>query len=92
MSGLLGNMPHAQLYAMRDQVTDKELQELLAGYEHRAFARELVRDRPWMAASLVPAIPAYYLGKKLGLLNARTEGSLEQMLQGYRGIYEGLLK
>ena len=84
-------MSHAELYSMRDSVEDQELQNEIAAKEHRAFARQWVQDNPVVApASLLFAIPGYSAAKKLGLLRARTPGSLDEMAEAYRGLGEGL--
>ena len=82
MSGLLGNMSHAELMALRDK-SPPDRQSALAPYEHRAFARESTAENPLMALSLATAIPAYQLAKLLKLQNSSTGPSLEQMRQGY---------
>ena len=92
MSGLLGNLDkrsHADLYSLRDKLPVDQ-QSLVAPYEHRAFAREVIADSPIMALSLSLGIPAYQLAKLLGITQSRTGPSLEQMKQGYVGIGEGL--
>jgi hypothetical protein len=89
MSGLLGNLSHAELMALREK-SPPERQGMLAPYEHRAFAREATAENPLMALSLATAIPAYQLAKLLRLHGSRTGPSLEQMRQGYVGIGEGL--
>lgn len=88
----LAPLDHATLWNMRDKTSDPRLQALLAPYEHRAFAREAVRDNPLMALSLLVATPLYTAGKAAGLLGARSPASWEEMKQGLLGIGEGLLK
>jgi len=59
--------------------------------EHRAFAREWTQENPLLAVpSLTFAIPGYAIAKKLGLIGARTQPSLEQVGQSYMGIWDGL--
>ena len=89
----LSNLDHATLYMMRARAQDQALQDLLAGYEHRAFAREAVAEKPWMALPIALATPLYQ-GAKLvpGLMNSRSKPSFSQMGQGLLGVYEGLLK
>ena len=86
----MATAPHAQLYMARAKATDPEIQGLLAGYEHRAFAREAVEDNPLMALSLLVATPAYQLAKMSGLTGSRSKPSMSQMGQGLLGIGEGL--
>jgi len=66
-------------------------QKMLAPAEHRAFAREWTRERPLLApASLAVAIPAYTLAKTLGIVKARSPASLKEMVEGFKGIADGL--
>lgn len=87
----LAPLDHATLWRMREGATP-DLQALLAPYEHRAFAREAVKDNPLMALSLLVATPLYTAGKAAGLLGARSPASWEEMKQGLLGIGEGLLR
>lgn len=87
----LAQLSHADLYRMRSQKGAN--QGMLGPYEHRAFAREFAGERPLAAALSLPfAIPAYSLSKKLGISNARSPASLEEMKQAYIGLMEGLMK
>ena len=90
-TGILGAMSHADLYRLRQQTQDPELQNLLAGYEHRAFAREATAENPWLAPSLAVATPLYQLYKLLGLGASRSQPSMNQAVQGLTGVGEGLL-
>ena len=89
--GLL-NLDHATLLALRKQAKDRELQNLLAGYEHRAFAREAVQENPLMALSIGAAIPLYQAYKLTPWSKSRSDPSFDQMTQGLLGIKEGLFK
>lgn len=71
---------------------NQALQDLLAGYEHRAYARETSKDNPWMGASIAVSTPLYQLAKLAGLTNSRSAPSLSQMGQGLLGVGEGLLQ
>jgi hypothetical protein len=82
-------LSHAELVRLREQNPD--LQEVLAPYEHRAFAREYVGANPLMAVGMLGAIPGYQLYKMTGQSGARTKPSLQQMVQGFRGTGEGLM-
>jgi phage tail tape-measure protein len=89
----LGKMSHADLVRFRDLYkSDDYMQGILAPYEHRAFAREWVKDTKGNAALSLPfAIPAYQAAKALGLGGAdATPPSLEQAVEGFRGLGEGL--
>jgi hypothetical protein len=76
---------------MRGMAKDKDTQDMLAGYEHRAFAREAVGENPLMALPITAAIPLYQLVKLLGTTQSRSSPSWEQMGQGLMGVKEGLL-
>ncbi len=91
--GLLDGIDTAdqvELLRRRKLATDPGLQALLAGREHRAYARETVQDNPLMALSLLVATPAYQLAKLGGMTNSRSAPSFSQMGQGLLGIGEGL--
>jgi hypothetical protein len=91
LAELLARMPSSSLLNLRANVpSGSPTQELLAPYEHRAFAREEVGRNPLMALPISAAIPAYQGWKALGQGGARTPPSLEQLLQGYLGVKEGL--
>ena len=97
MAGLLDTDPalldHATLYRMRREAKDKATQDLLAGFEHRAFAREAVGENPFLAPSLLAATPMYQLAKLIpGLTQSRSSPSWGQMGQGLLGIGEGLIQ
>lgn len=80
-----------ELYLAREKASPEE-QARLAPFEHRAFAREFVRDNPVRnALSLGVAIPAYTAAKALGIIKGtRSPASLEEVKQGYKGVGEGL--
>lgn len=86
---------HADLLATRNKVdrNNKELQNKLAPLEHRAFAREFATESPIKAGVSLPfAIPLYTASKALGFQpRARSDASIEEMMQGYKGLIEGLI-
>ena len=86
----IDNLDQTELLRRRKLATDPATQALLAGREHRAYARETVKEDPLMALSLLVATPAYQLAKLGGLTNSRSAPSLSQMGQGLLGIGEGL--
>ena len=87
----LAQMPHSELYRMRNQKGAN--QGMLGPYEHRVFAREFAQESPLAAAVSLPfAIPAYSGYKALGMGNSRSPASLEEMKQAYLGLMEGLRK
>jgi hypothetical protein len=85
----LGSMDHATLYAMR-QYLQPQQQNLVAPYEHRAFAREEVTQHPLMALPVAAGALAYQPYKML--MGARSDPSFNQMGQGLLGVGEGLKK
>jgi hypothetical protein len=87
----LAELPHEELYAMRRQAP-ANMQGMLAPLEHRAFAREFATESPVLAGISMPfAIPAYTAAKALGLTNARSPASLDELFAGYHGLAEGML-
>ena len=88
---MLSGLGHATLYNLRERNKDPSLQNVLAGYEHRAFAREYVRDNPWMAPSMAVAVPAYTGYKQIFDTQARSKPSLSELGQGMMGVGEGAL-
>lgn len=89
---MLAGMDHYQLYALRDIAKRQDLQDLLAAYEHRAYAREAVGDNPLMALSIATAAPLYQIGKLTGMVPGRSSPSLSQLGQGLTGVGEGLMR
>ena len=87
----LESASHQDLLRLREYAP-AQTQGLLSPYEHRAFARELVQENPLSALSLLGAIPAYQLYKLTGMSGARSSPSWDQILQGYLGLGEGLLR
>jgi hypothetical protein len=86
----LADLSHEKLYLMR-LASDLDINKLLAPFEHRAFAREWVRENPWLAVpSLAFSIPGYQLSKMLRLRGEGTGASLDQLFAGYQGLFEGL--
>lgn len=81
---------HDKLYATRFSVTDQKQQDALANAEHAAFAKEAVAENPAMAVPLLAAIPAYQAAKVAGLTSARSNASIDQAADAYRGVQEGL--
>ena len=98
MAGLLDfmqndpeTMDHATLYMLREKAKEKALQDQLAGYEHRAFAREAVTQNPLMAIPIGLAAPIYQASKLMPWSMSRSSPGLGQLGQAYAGIGEGLL-
>jgi hypothetical protein len=86
------NASHGDLLAKRSALPDDDpLQQLIAPFEHRAFAREQASQNPIATAVTMPfMIPGYAMMKALGLQSGRTPASIEQVKQGYIGLHEGL--
>lgn len=81
-------MTLAEIIRLRDSPGANQAH--LGPLEHEAFAREWVKDNPLAVLSLLPAIPAYTGAKALGLVEGRSPASLEEILAGYRGMWQGL--
>lgn len=84
----LGKMPHALLYNAREKVP-MEQQGLISPYEHRAFAREAVTENLLLAPAIAAGTLAYQPYKML-MGKSRSGPSMDQVLQGFIGIGEGL--
>lgn len=84
----LAQLSHALLYQARERVP-KEQQNLISPYEHRAFAREAIAENPLMALPIAASIPAYQLYKLIDG-GSRSSPSLDQVLQGFIGVGEGI--
>ena len=97
MSGLLGDltdeqlakMPFDRLMMMRESATPEE-QKRLAPYEHRAFMRTILQEKPHMAAPMLVGLLGYQPAKALGAIGARTPPSWDQFKQGAIGYAEGV--
>ena len=95
----LSKMSHAEMANLRNTPNmSQETKDRYANYEHRAFAREVVQEKPAMIAALPAAIPAYYAAKKVGVVDQPTgnpedntsNASLEQVKQATIGYAEGI--
>jgi hypothetical protein len=93
--GLLGLSPeelaklsHAALYMARANAP-QEQQNQLAGYEHRAFAREATQENPLMALPIAAGSLAWPFYKSL-MSPGRSDPSFSQVGQGLLGVGEGV--
>lgn len=87
----LARMRWAQLLELRKQHADPQTQNLLADYEHRAYAREDVADDPWKAPFYAAMVPGYQALKLLrGGQGSRSDASWRQLGQGLIGAAEGV--
>lgn len=85
----LAASPHRDLIMMRYRNADPAVQQRLAPFEHRAFAREQAEENPLHLVAQ-PAMEAIYQGAKgLGLMGARTPADLNQLKQTTIGAAEG---
>ena len=72
-------------------------QQVLAPFEHQAYAREAVQNNPLNAIGYSVMIPAYQAAKTVGLIkpvdnnNPVTPPSLAELLHGFRGVKQGLI-
>lgn len=82
-------MPWDRLLALRREHPDPGAQARLAPFEHRAYAREEVARNPLLAPAYLALVPGYQ-ALKLARGGARTAPSMEQLMQGWLGIADGL--
>lgn len=87
----LSKMSHSELIALRDtNRADKDFQNKIAPFEHRAFTRERVKENPLTAPALAVIVPGYNLAKALGIREGSSDTLVEATKQGLKGIGEGL--
>jgi hypothetical protein len=84
----LAQLSHAALYMARARAP-KEQQNQLAGYEHRAFAREAVGENPLLALPIAAGAVGYPFYKML-MSPGRSDPSFNQVGQGLLGVGEGV--
>lgn len=90
----LATKSFGEMVGIRETATNQEEANTYGNYEHRAYSREEVSKNgtPGMKVALPLAIPAYYVGKKTGMIEgSRSEPSLEQVKQAYTGYAEGMV-
>lgn len=88
----LQNLSWEELLELRRKYNgNQDMQNLLAPYEHAAYAREDVRDRPYMALPYLAMIPGYQAYKAIKG-GGRSNNPLEAMKGGYEGVFQGLLQ
>lgn len=87
----LDNMSWEELLDLRKKVEgNQQDQNRAANYEHQAYAREEVQANPLMALPMAAMIPGYQVWKGIKG-TSRSEGGLDQMKHGYKGVLQGLL-
>jgi hypothetical protein len=92
MPGMLPEENLYQYWKMRDALPRTDpMQGMLGPMEHRQFTREAVQANPLMALPLAVATPFYTGAKALGMTNARSPASLDEIFASYHGITEGML-
>lgn len=84
----LSKLNHSTLYSAR-RGAPREVQNLLAPYEHRAFAREATQENPLLALPIAAGALAYQPYKMI-TGKSRSDPSLDQVGQGLLGVGEGL--
>ena len=85
----LDELDFNEIRRLRDLNPSQEHQNLLAGHDRRAFTRGSVNENPLWAGALAPVLPLELLIKKLTGMG-RSQPTLEQLFQGYKGIGQGL--
>ncbi len=88
----MARMSWDDLYMMRldPSLQGRDTQNLIAPYEHRAYAREQVRDNLGKAGLMALMIPGYQAFKSVKG-RSRSGASLDQIQQGLLGVGEGAL-
>jgi len=91
---LMASMPWEKLQALRNQFANNPAaQQMIAPYEHRAYARESVNNNLLMAPVMAAMVPGYQAAKAIGLTgsdNQTTAPSWAQFVQGEQGVYDGV--
>lgn len=89
----LAKASHKELIQLREATDDKEGQNAIAPYEHRAFAREAIQESPIPIAAAIgiaAAVPGYQVKKLLNPEVSRSDPSIEQVVEGFKGVAEGI--
>lgn len=84
----LGVMDWGTLLEARRHVP-MDQQNAISPYEHRAYARETVRENPMSALGIAVGTLGYQPYKAI-MQNTRSKPSLDQLGQGLYGVGEGL--
>lgn len=83
----LRNLSHAKLIQAREIAPDY-MQNILAQYEHGAFAREAVAENPLLALPVAVGALAYQPYKAVA--GARSKPSIDQVIEALIGVKDGL--
>lgn len=97
----LSGLSESELFSLRGgkYKDNPEAQATLAPYEHKAWIRNYIRERPETAGAFLGLVPAYQMAKAfgpeiqsiLGITDqAATSPSTEQLKMGLLGVVEGL--
>lgn len=89
-SDQLASMSHMSLIGLRSKATTEEEQSKLAPYEHRAFAREYIEEKPEAALVMPGMIMAYNVLRKAGVLKGRSDPNAKHIIEGLKGYVEGV--
>jgi hypothetical protein len=88
----LDTMSWQNLVALRNQYNDdQQAQNAIAPYEHQAYAREAVEQNPMNALAYMAMIPGYQ-AYKVATGEGRSSPSVEELLHGYKGVFQGIQK
>lgn len=88
-------MPWQDLYDLRLKFHgNQDAQQLIAPFEHQAYAREQVAENPLAAPAWAVMPAAYQAAKALGLAGGdddmSTPASLDQAVAGVKGVWQGV--
>lgn len=88
----LEEMSEANLMQLREQYSgDQTAQNILGPMEHRAFLRETIAENPLSAGAWSVIHPIYTGSKFTGIRSGRSRAYGDEVIEGYKGIGEGLL-
>lgn len=79
-----------ELLELRRKASTKEEQNVIAPYEHRAYAREYVKENPEAALVMPGLILGYNTLKAVGEKEGRSDASFKTILEGMKGAIEGI--
>jgi len=88
----LSNMGWEKMLRLRKKYSgDPMMQQMLAPFEHQAYARQYTQEHP-VAGPIAMAVdaPAYQLAKLFGIKSGRSQPSLDELFAAYSGIMQGM--
>jgi len=65
-------------------------QDLIAPKEHGQFLEEVTGNNPLVGTAVMAFAPGYSAAKALGLMKARSSGSVNEVLEAAKGYGRGL--